>query len=302
MYQATVRNSGAWDGSMRSEWAFDTVRSASAMGTFRSMARDLMPPGMIPDEEDEDEDSARASALGPESLLSSGAVKGSDVTARPGALGVNALAGHSTVMVRAPSQASEKGEPTLEPELEPAAVADVPPPAYSGTVRGSRRSSYAARQAVDGRGTPLREADLGTGVDTIRPVKKVDKEGSLRLSADFVGSLRAREASTGTGPSSPSSPSSPVKDRAVRRAASEAGKAGKSMVEDIVLPTLQKVILHVGCARLPADNAFQSIRDDMDAREIEALSMLSRGFHELGEANPELAYSVILDMLQGINE
>jgi serine/threonine-protein kinase 24/25/MST4 len=40
----------------------------------------------------------------------------------------------------------------------------------------------------------------------------------------------------------------------------------------------------------------------MDAREIESLSMLSRGFSELKEANPELAYNVILDILSGINE
>jgi hypothetical protein len=40
----------------------------------------------------------------------------------------------------------------------------------------------------------------------------------------------------------------------------------------------------------------------MDAREIESLSMLSRGFTELKEANPELAYNVILDILSGINE
>ena len=40
----------------------------------------------------------------------------------------------------------------------------------------------------------------------------------------------------------------------------------------------------------------------MDAREIEALSMLSRGFSELKDANSELAYNVILDILSGINE
>ena len=40
----------------------------------------------------------------------------------------------------------------------------------------------------------------------------------------------------------------------------------------------------------------------MDAREIESLSMLSRGFTELKDANPELAYRVILDILSGINE
>ena len=40
----------------------------------------------------------------------------------------------------------------------------------------------------------------------------------------------------------------------------------------------------------------------MDAREIESLSMISRGFEELRDVNPELAYNVILDILTGINE
>jgi hypothetical protein len=47
---------------------------------------------------------------------------------------------------------------------------------------------------------------------------------------------------------------------------------------------------------------LQAIRDDMDAQEIEALSMLSRGFTELKEANAELAYNIVLDILSGINE
>ncbi len=47
---------------------------------------------------------------------------------------------------------------------------------------------------------------------------------------------------------------------------------------------------------------FQSTRDDMDAREIESLSMVARGFEELRDVNPGLAYNVILDILAGINE
>ena len=50
------------------------------------------------------------------------------------------------------------------------------------------------------------------------------------------------------------------------------------------------------------DRFRQAIRDDMDAHEIESLSMLSRGFLELKDANPELAYNVVLDVLCGINE
>jgi hypothetical protein len=40
----------------------------------------------------------------------------------------------------------------------------------------------------------------------------------------------------------------------------------------------------------------------MDAKELESLSMLSRGFTELKQANPELAYNLVLDILSGINE
>jgi serine/threonine-protein kinase 24/25/MST4 len=40
----------------------------------------------------------------------------------------------------------------------------------------------------------------------------------------------------------------------------------------------------------------------MDAREIESLSMISRGFTELKEVNPELAYNVIVDIISGVNE
>jgi hypothetical protein len=50
------------------------------------------------------------------------------------------------------------------------------------------------------------------------------------------------------------------------------------------------------------DDSLQAITDDMDAREIESLSMLSRGFQELRDVNPELSYNVILDILTGLNE
>jgi len=97
-------------------------------------------------------------------------------------------------------------------------------------MRSPRRSSYAARTSIDGRGTVLSPADLGTGVDTIRPVKKVDGAGSLRLSSEFVGSIR-KEA----GASSPRSPSGH------NRTLSEMSKAGRSLVDEVVLPILGKV-------------------------------------------------------------
>jgi len=122
-------------------------------------------------------------------------------------------------------------------------------------------------------------------VDTIRPVKKIDATGSLRLSSDFVGSMRARDGSNSG--SVPTSPTSPVKDKssAHKRAASDAAKAARSLVDEVVLPTIQK-----------------AITDDMDAREIESLSMLSRGFQELRDVNPELSFNVLLDILSGLND
>lgn len=240
MFQASVRNSVAWDdGTMRSDWNFDTIKSTSAMGTFRSMAKDLvMPPGMELDEEDEDNDDE---AYG--SIDTSGATKGS-VPLTAGGLGMNSQAAHSTVIIK-PSRSTasepEQDLPTLlasgdSSSAESASPQTPPqgaPPAYTGSVRSNRRASYAARSAVDGAGTVVREADLGSGVDTIRPVKKVDAMGSLRMSAEFVGSAR-RE---GSG----SVPSSPTKDSTNRRVASEAAKAGKSIVDDIVLPILSNV-------------------------------------------------------------
>lgn len=100
------------------------------------------------------------------------------------------------------------------------------PPAYSGSVR-STRASYAARTSVDGAGTVLTPADLGNGVGTIRPVKKVDPVGSLKLSSEFVGSLRKE-----------GSPTSPI---APRRASSETARAGGLMVDEVILPMLNNV-------------------------------------------------------------
>ncbi|KAI0322462.1 kinase-like domain-containing protein [Amylostereum chailletii] len=293
-HQPSVRNSVAsWDnGTLRSDWNFDTIKSTAAMGTFRTMAKDLMPPGMIPDEDEEDDDFQDV-----DSMDSGAATKnGSDLPAHAAAgIGMNMQAAHSTVIIRSASSATrtEAEVPALDDDVsseETTAAQPSTPPQASGSptdlgappayVRTPRRASYAARNAQSG--TVVRDVDIGNGVDTIRPVKRVDTAGSLRLSADFVGSMR-RESSSG------SAPNSPVKDKdkssAHRRAASEAVKAGRAIVDDVVLPTLQK-----------------SISDDMDAREIESLSMLSRGFQELREVNPELAYNVILDIIAGMNE
>ncbi|EMD40712.1 hypothetical protein CERSUDRAFT_111295 [Gelatoporia subvermispora B] len=298
MYQASVRNSGTWDGTLRSDWNFDTIRTASAMGSLRSMAKDIMPPGMVPDEDEEDEMSMYD--VRP-SIDTGAATRGSDAALGGSALGMNVDAAHSTVIIRPARSPDEKDIPSLVPdtgsdetigtaeapstplqEQAAAGAADIsepvePPPAYTGSVRSSRRSSYAAR--TNPVGTVLAEADLGNGVDTIRPVKKVDTVRSLKLSSEYVGTTRSREGST-SAPSSPQSPKSSHK-----RGASETARAGTALVDEVVLPLMGK-----------------ATRDDMDAREIESLSMISRGFEELRDVNPQLAYNIILDLLSGIND
>ena len=252
--QPSIRNSEMWEnnGTIRSDWNFDTINTNSAMGTFRTVAKDLLPPGMEVDEDYGDDGSIFDE--GDRSIETSAATKGSYPIPAQSAIGMNMQAAHSTMIIKpaldemyerdvtsllASEEISSSVEDSTEPATPPQSSGGSPPlgapPAYTGSMRSGRRSSYAARN--DMRGTLMREADLGTGVDTIRPVKKVDTVGSLRLSADFVGSAR-REGSTSV-PTSPTSPTSPTKTH--KRGPTELAKAGMSMVDEVVLPILQNV-------------------------------------------------------------
>ena len=215
------------------------------MGSFRNMAKDLVRPGVIPDE-DEEAVSLFGTAEDGDSLDTEAATKGSDIQRSLGGTGSEIQVQNATVVVRS-QLAPQPGRVVPTEEVSPSDTCSTDltdsnvnpdlgaPPAY---VRTPRRSSYAARMAPNG--TIVREADIGTGVDTIRPVKKIDTTGSLRLSSEFVGSIRAREGS-GAG-SAPTSPTSPVKDKSShKRSASDAAKAARSLVDEVVLPTLQKV-------------------------------------------------------------
>ena len=251
-----MHNSELWEnnGTIRSDWNFDTI---TTMGTFRSMAKDLLHPGMEVDEEYEEDNRSVSDEEGHPSVETSAATKGSDPIPTPAGIGLNMQAAHSTMIIKpVPDEMDERDVPSLlaseemsssaEGSAEPTTPPQLPggspilgaPPAYTGSVRSGRRSSYAAR--TDMRGTLMREADLGTGVDTIRPVKKVDAAGSLRLSADFVGSAR-RERST----SAPTSPTSPAR-MSHKRGPTELAKAGMSMIDEVVLPILHDVgvLLH----------------------------------------------------------
>ncbi|KAG8889647.1 hypothetical protein FRB98_003450 [Tulasnella sp. 332] len=281
-------------GTIRSEWDFATMRSA--MGSIRDSR-------FVDDEGDWDE--ARGSyeandRLPAESLDSTTSVRGSGVPdphpirhAAHGRSGIGLLndAAHSTVMIKplGPSRLELEAQDsfpvpsssTADPSTEDSTHESRTPPSPTAS-RTSRRSSYSAR--TDPKGTVLNEADLGTGMHTVRPVKRVDTAGSLRLSADYVGSTRSPPPSD-VVPAPTEDKDQKGSGKLRKRSKTELENAGRSLVEQVVLPTLQK-----------------AIHDDMDAREIESLAMLGRGFSDLKDVNPELLYNVVLDILAGIND
>ncbi|KIM25931.1 hypothetical protein M408DRAFT_330921 [Serendipita vermifera MAFF 305830] len=290
--QADPAGGGTWGGgsTLRSSWSFDTARTDAAMGTYRSNAEDVFAAGYgsrfrtIPGDDDA-------------SVYSSASVKGSgtDQSASANGIGSNQQASHSTVVIKPLPSSPGKELPELITSASsnasnenssagprtPVEGSSAPPPAYPGITKTNRRSSWSARN--DPNGAVVRPSDLGTGSDTLRPFKKVDAAGSLRLSSDYMGSVRSRENGSPTSPETPETNGSGKGSH--KRTKSEFSKAGASMVSEVIVPTIQN-----------------AIRDDMDARELESLSMLSRGFTELREANPELAYNLVLDILSGIND
>jgi serine/threonine-protein kinase 24/25/MST4 len=171
--------------------------------------------------------------------------------------------------------------------------------ARGGGSSRARRSSWNERHDING--TVLREADVATGMDTIRPVKRLDAGGSARISSEYIGSPRTASAGSpsGSGLAAPvldtasaqRTPGSPrvghSKSRSGSGGVSEENleQAGQALISDVVLPVLE---------RAKAEN--------MPAHEIEALSMIAKGFENLGASNPKLAYTTIVDLLIGMSE
>lgn len=122
--------------------------------------------------------------------------------------------------------------------ITPVENSSAPPPAYPGiSPKSTRRSSWSARN--DPNGAVVRPSDLGNGSDTLRPFKRVDTAGSLRLSSDYLGNIRQREDGSPVSPSNGTSGSG-GKD-AHKRTESEYRRAGSAMVTEVILPTLQGV-------------------------------------------------------------
>lgn len=96
---------------MRSDWNFDTVKTMSALGTYRGTVNDLLPSAMVSEDNESSDDGETL-----ESINSEGATRGSDPII---GIGMNAEAAHSTIIIKPPSS--------------PEAI-DTPDEALSGTV------------------------------------------------------------------------------------------------------------------------------------------------------------------------
>lgn len=274
----TVRSTskGSLMGSYRSLAQFTFANGNGNAGAY------AMPPGMIPDEDfiEEEEEGLAAIEESEDSFDSGAATKGSEEPLGGSGIGVNDGASHSTVIIRRPSfQDAFDGRPEqLDEPASPGASADQlvaalgAPPAYdtpsphiqtqthtqtpsssssnSPPASPTKRTSYAERTNTRGRGTQLRPADLGNGVDTIRPVKRVDAAGSLRLSAEYVGAVREREeggggtrgsAGSGNSGGKDGKESEKEKERKKKEKQVEHKKAGRLMVDDVIVPIMQNV-------------------------------------------------------------
>ncbi|KAL8281206.1 hypothetical protein RQP46_006240 [Phenoliferia psychrophenolica] len=257
-------------GTMMSAWEFDTVRTEGAPGpTYRSIRF----AGPTP------EDPELAALERP---------AGADPS-------IEALLAESGELPSIPTEKSLR--PPVSPVTGPAG-----------------RNSWQARHNING--TVVRAGDVGTGHDTIRPVKRLDSAGSHRASTEFVGSVnqrhRAPSSSSSSGGSlrSKSSGGSSLSDHASTAGttpnpsnASNAGGPdlnhdavlGRALVDQVVGPAIER-LTSVG------DRKGKGVERTMDARDIEALSMVRKGFEDLGESNPALAWQALADILAGINE
>ncbi|CAE6456041.1 unnamed protein product [Rhizoctonia solani] len=261
---------GGAGGTMRSEWLFESVRSNAPPSGYNSV-RDILY------EEDGEGNEIRSGKK--DTYSSASAAFGSVIEDEP-------QSQNSDKPVKTPTTSTPSSPVTAKssvPTIGDGAASPTSP-------RHQKRSSHAARN--DPNGTVVQEGDVGDGMNTMRPVKRVDAAGSLRLSNEYVGSVRSRSSGdSGEGNNENGLGESVISNgeaKAARKRAKslgESAKAGTALVDEVVIPVLQR-----------------HIHDDMDAHEIESMSMLARGFEDLKNANPELAYNVILDMLSGINE
>ncbi|GAA5969581.1 hypothetical protein JCM21900_001739 [Sporobolomyces salmonicolor] len=230
------------------------------------------------------------------------------------------------------SSASPTGLVGEEPSIESlltaaanpirAAVNDLPyqPPPPSP----DKRSSYRARHDING--TVLGAGDIGSGLNTVRPIRRLDSAGSQRASAEFLRSVsqrqrqRAHTSSSSassqlskdslssslswaeTRPTTVSAGTTPdpsaenFQEAAAAQIRRETEKLGRAVVEDVLGPVMERL------ASPPKEKTQdRSEVGEVDARDLEALAMIRKGFEDLAGNNPALSWRLVEGVLEGIN-
>ncbi|SPO31274.1 probable Ste20-like kinase Don3 [Ustilago trichophora] len=157
----------------------------------------------------------------------------------------------------------------------------------------TRRSSWNERNDING--TVLKEADVANGLETLRPVRRLDAGGSAKISQQYIGSLRSGSAPSGLDKAGKAAQADGSPQRQLRHSrsalasSSSAAKAhataSENLVRDVILPVMDR-----------------AKEQDLDAAEVEALDMISKGFEDLSMLNSRLAYSTIVDLLLSMND
>ncbi|BGP44097.1 hypothetical protein JCM10450v2_008314 [Rhodotorula kratochvilovae] len=177
----------------------------------------------------------------------------------------------------------------------------------------SKRNSYRARNDING--TVLAAGDVGSGLNTVRPIKRLDSAGSHRASTEFIrsASQRARERTHSASSSAASSSlfSTEADEKAVtpdtsaasieaptaepeREGEGEAAaRLGRTVVTDVLGPVIDS---------LSASSAKGKRAAEVQAPDLEALAMVRKGFEDLAGSNPALAWKVVEGLLGGIND
>ncbi|BGO96344.1 hypothetical protein NBRC10512_000570 [Rhodotorula toruloides] len=206
-----------------------------------------------------------------------------------------------------------------------AAVNDIPyrPPSVppSRSASPSKKNSYRARHDING--TVLAAGDVGSGLNTVRPIKRLDSATSHRNSTEFIRTVSQRQRQH--APSLPS-PASSSKESLVSSAAEtddvtseitpdtsaaslappsengreeEVKKLGRTVVRDVISPVIDSM-----CAPQRKKKGSKDVGEEKEANaaELESLTMIRKGFEELAASRPELAWKLVEGVLSGVND
>ncbi|CEQ40823.1 SPOSA6832_02485, partial [Sporobolomyces salmonicolor] len=163
-------------------------------------------------------------------------------------------------------------------------------------------------------------------LNTVRPIRRLDSAGSQRASAEFLRSVsqrqrqRAHTSSSSassqlskdslssslswaeTRPTTVSAGMTPdpsaenFQEAAAAQIRRETEKLGRAVVEDVLGPVMERL------ASPPKEKKQdRSEAGEVDARDLEALAMIRKGFEDLAGNNPALSWRLVEGVLEGIN-